>query len=343
MKAYLINKVINVSENNNPLELTEFDKPIPGDNEVILKVSICGVCHTDLDIIEGRTAPLVYPMIPGHQVIGRIAEKGKNVKNLKIGDRVGVAWINSSCGKCQHCLDGNENLCTDFKGTGRDANGGYAEYMCAQANYVFHIPDIFTDSEASPLMCAGAVGYKSLKLANIKNGYNIGLTGFGAAGHLSLKTIDYKYPNSKVFVFARSAEERKFAKELGAYWVGDTTDNPGEKLNAIIDTTPAWTPIVEALKNLDSGGRLVINAIRKENKDIDVLSKIDYHNYLWMEKEIKSVANVSVNDVKEFLQLASEIPIKPEVQEYSFDQANVALTELKMRKIRGAKVLKVIE
>jgi alcohol dehydrogenase, propanol-preferring len=339
MKAMLIKGVVNVLENHEPLQIAELPIPVPSEKEVLLKVIACGVCHTELDEIEGRTPPPHYPVIPGHQVIGEVVEKGKLVTNHKIGDRVGVGWIFSSCGKCRYCLEGNENICNEFRATGRDANGGYAEYMVVSEDFAFMIPDIFTASEAAPLLCAGAVGYRSVKLANIKNGRNVGLAGFGAAGHLSLKTIHHLYPDSKIFVFARSESERKFAKELGAYWAGDFVDSPPEKLNSIIDTTPVWKPIVESLKNLEPGGRFVINAIRKENTDINVLSQIDYHNYLWMEKEIKSVANVSSNDIREFFKLASEIPIKPEVQGYKLEEANIALTELKQRKIRGAKVL----
>ncbi len=341
MKAFHITGVVNMLENNNPLKLVDIPVPKPKDNEVLMQVFTCGVCHTELDEIEGRTCPPVYPVVPGHQVIGRIVDKGKNVNKHYINNRVGVGWLFSSCRKCRHCLAGNENLCNDFKATGRDVNGGYAEYMTVHEDFAFVIPDIFTDSEAAPLLCAGAVGYRSVKLAGITNGQNIGLTGFGAAGHLSLKTIRYLYPDSRIFVFARSKEEQAFAKELEAYWTGDTEDRPFELLYAIIDTTPAWKPIVEAMKNLEPGGRLVINAIRKEDRDKDVLLELDYGKHLWMEKEIKSVANVSRKDIIEFLEIAAKAPIRSEIQEYAFEDANIVLFELKMRKIRGAKVLLV--
>ena len=341
MKAFYITGVVNVLENMNPLSLVDIPKPKPKANEVLLKVLTCGVCHTELDEIEGRTVPHKYPVVPGHQVIGRIIEKGKNANKLELNERVGVAWLFSSCRKCRHCLAGNENLCADFKATGRDANGGYAEYITVEEDFAFRIPEIYTDEEAAPLLCAGAVGYRSVKLSNLKNGQNIGLTGFGAAGHLSLKTIKYLYPDSKIFVFARSNDEREFALHLGAFWTGNTENDPGEKLSAMIDTTPAWKPVMEALKNLEPGGRLVINAIRKEDKDKHLLSRIDYSEHLWMEKEIKSVANVSIKDITEFLDLASKIQIKPEVQIYNFDQANLALSDLKQRKIRGAKVIRI--
>jgi alcohol dehydrogenase, propanol-preferring len=191
------------------------------------------------------------------------------------------------------------------------------------------------------LLCAGAIGWRSLRLTGLKNGQNLGLTGFGAAGHLVLKTVRYKYPQAKVFVFARNAQERAFAVELGAVWAGGSEEMAPEKLDCIIDTTPAWKPVVAALKNLERGGRLVINAIRKEDADKDALLTLDYPQHLWMEKEIKSVANVARRDVSEFLRVAAEIPFKPDVQKYRLEEANMALLELKEGQIRGAKVLKI--
>lgn len=335
----ILKSAADLEQNNKPLTMTDLDDPVPRNNEVLIRVSVCGVCHTELDEIEGRTLPSIFPVIPGHQVIGKVAALGNGVKDLRQGDRVGVAWIFSACGKCSYCRSGLENLCPEFKATGRDANGGYAEFMTVPSAFAYKIPEIFTDSQAAPLLCAGAVGYRSVKLAGIRNGQIIGLTGFGAAGHLVLKVIKYKYPESKIFVFARSEPEREFALELGASWAGDTTEIPPELLDAIIDTTPVWKTVVEGLKNLKPGGKLVINAIRKEEKDKNYLLNIDYSQHLWMEKEIKSVANVTRSDVIEFLEIAKEIPVIPEVQEYKLDEANIALTELKQRKIRGAKVL----
>jgi propanol-preferring alcohol dehydrogenase len=339
MKAMILQSITDFEQNNKPLELVNIPDPIPLDNEILIRVTACGVCHTELDEIEGRTPPPKFPVIPGHQVVGRIAATGRNVTNFKIGDRAGVAWIYSSCGKCSYCLKGYENLCSEFKATGRDTNGGYAEYMAVPAASAYHIPEIFTDVQAAPLLCAGAVGYRSVRLTELQNGQNIGLTGFGASGHIVLQIIKFKYPDSKIFVFARSETERVFARELGAVWTGDTNDSIPELLDSIIDTTPVWKTVVEALKNLKPGGRLVINAIRKEEIDKKYLLNLDYSRHLWMEKEIKSVANVTRNDVKEFLSIAAEIPIIPEVQEYKLEEVNIALTELKLRKIRGAKVL----
>jgi len=280
-------------------------------------------------------------MVLGHQVVGSIESLGKGANKYKLGTRVGVAWIYSSCGKCKFCKRGEENLCPEFKATGRDAFGGYAEYMKVPQDFAYPIPDVFSDSEAAPLLCAGAIGYRSLKLTGLKDGQSLGLTGFGASAHIVLKLMKYQYPNSPIFVFSRSEPERQFALELGAKWAGAIDDTTPQELDAIIDTTPAWKPDVEALRNLSPGGRLVINAIRKEAGDPDYLLKLDYPLHLWMEKEIKSVANITRKDVEEFLEIAGKIPIKPEYQEYSLQEANQALLELKTRKIRGAKVLKL--
>jgi len=277
----------------------------------------------------------------GHQAVGIVAERGKLAQKFAIGDRVGVGWINWACGHCPACLSGNENLCADFKATGRDAHGGYAQYLAVSERFAFPIPEVFSDVQAAPLLCAGAIGYRSLRLANLIDGQLLGLTGFGASAHLVLKMVRDLYPHTKIFVFARNENERKFALELGAVWSGDTSEESPEKLHAIIDTTPVWRPIVEALKNLNPAGRLIINAIRKEDLDKDYLLRLDYGRHLWLEKEIKSVANVTRRDIEDFLKLAAEIPIIPEVEEYPLNEANKALAELKEGKIRGAKVLRI--
>jgi len=341
MKAMVLRELCRLTENPTPLELMELPDPIPTGEEILIKVSACGVCHTELDEIEGRTPPPRLPIVLGHQVVGRVAAVGERVQALRIGDRVGVAWIYSACGTCRFCLAGEENLCERFMATGRDAHGGYAQYMTVSERFAYRLPEGFSDSEAAPLLCAGAIGYRSLRLAGLQDGGLLGLTGFGASAHLVLKMVRHRYPNAQVFVFARDAAERAFARELGAAWAGDTGEEAPQKLDCIIDTTPVWKPIVEALKNLRPGGRLVINAIRKEEVDKGELLKLDYPVHLWMEKEIKSVANVSRRDVSEFLALAAEMRIQPEIQEFPLEEANRALLELKGRRIRGAKVLKI--
>ena len=341
MRAMILTKTASLKDQPSPLSLVDIPKPKPAENEILIKVSVCGVCHTELDEIEGRLPPTVMPIILGHQVVGRVEETGAKVKLLKNGDRVGVAWIFSACGKCEYCLSGQENLCRDFRATGRDANGGYAEYMTVDERFAYPIPDAISDLQAAPLLCAGAIGYRSVRLTHLQNGQTLGLTGFGASAHLVLKLVRYQYPDSKVYVFARSDRERTFAFELGASWAGDTTDDAPGLMDAIIDTTPVWKPVVEAMRQLKPGGRLVINAIRKEHVDQDYLSKLNYPEHLWMEKEIKSVANVERRDVSEFLCLAADIPIIPEYQEFPLEQANEALDELKAGVIRGAKVLRI--
>ncbi len=339
MKALLLPQIVNLADNVPPLQMSELPDPVPRDNEILVRVSACGVCHTELDEIEGRTPPPRFPIVLGHQIIGRVVTVGSFVTRFHGGERVGVAWIYSACGQCVYCRSGRENLCEQFLATGRDAHGGYAEYLTISEDFAYRLPEIFSDAEAAPLLCAGAIGYRSLMLTGLHDGQPLGLTGFGASAHLVLQMALRRFPKSQILVFARSELEREFARELGAAWAGATEAEAPVKLDAIIDTTPVWTPSVEALKNLAPGGRLVINAIRKENVDKAALTQLDYARDLWQEKEIKSVANITRHDVSEFLLIAAEIPIKPEVQTYAWEDANQALLEFKNRQVRGAKVL----
>jgi len=333
MRAMILPRTAPLSEIAEPLELADLPTPEPGPGEVRLRVAACGVCHTELDEIEGRTAPPKLPVVLGHEVVGRVDRLGTGVTRHAEGDRVGVGWIHSSSG----ALD--ENLSDQFRATGRDVNGGYAEYLTVPEDYAYPIPACFSDAQAAPLLCAGAIGYRALRLTQLQDGDLLGLTGFGGSAHLVLQMVRHRLPNSQVFVFARDPEEREFARQLGAAWAGDTADRAPRPLHAIIDTTPAWKPVVEAMANLRPGGRLVINAIRKEDGDKDSLLKLSYHDHLWLEREIKSVANITQHDIREFLPLAAEIPLRPEVATYRLNQANQALQELKRGRIRGAKVL----
>ena len=341
MKAMVLNKLGSIADNRYPLEMVDMPDPVLRDHQILISVSTCGVCHTELDEIEGRTPPPKLPVILGHQIVGRVKAAAAGATRFKTGDRVGVAWIHSACGQCVFCLRGRENLCEQFKATGRDVHGGYAQYTKVSEDFAYKIPAVFSDLQAAPLLCAGAIGYRSMRLSGIENHQSLGLTGFGASAHLVLQMARHKFPNTRIFVFARSKKERDFARQLGAFWAGDTGTEPPEKLDGIIDTTPAWQPVVNALACLKPGGRLVINAIRKEESDKKALLTLDYPNHLWLEKEIKSVANVARTDVSEFLQLAADIQIKPQVQEFELEEANRALVELRDRKIRGAKVLKI--
>lgn len=333
MRAMQLSRIVSLLETDHPLQLVDVPRPEPSAGEVLLRVTACGVCHTELDEIEGRTPPPQLPVIPGHEVIGRVAELGADVTRLRLGERVGVGWIHASSG------GSDENLSAAFRATGRDVNGGYAEYMTVGEDYAYPIPEQFEDAEAAPLLCAGAVGYRALRLTQLEDGQSLGLTGFGGSAHLVLQLARHLYPGSHFYVFARDAAARELALQLGATWVGTTTDRAPQALDAIIDTTPAWKPIVEALANLRPGGRLVINAIRKEDNDKHCLQELSYHEHLWMEREIKSVANVTHYDVAEFLDLAAQVPIRPTVETFPLAEANRALVELKRQPVRGAKVL----
>ena len=333
MLAMQINRMVSLTEEDEPLCAVNVPIPEPSMDEVLIKVRACGVCHTELDEIEGRTPPPRLPVIPGHQVVGIVEAVGASVSPMREGERVGVGWIHSSTGAT------DENLAREFVATGRDVDGGYAEYMTVPARYAYPIPDNFSDVQAAPLLCAGAIGYRALKLTGLKDGQRLGLTGFGGSAHIVLQLAQNLFPRSPIYVFARSATSREFALSLGADWAGEITDRVAQPLHAIIDTTPAWTPVVEAMANLRPGGRLVINAIRKEELDKSVLTRLSFHEHLWMEREIKSVANITHFDIAEFLPIAARIPIRSEVQTYPLLEANAALVSLKRESVRGAKVL----
>lgn len=334
MRAMILERTGPIEPGGAPLRLTALPRPTPGPREVRLRVSVCGVCHTELDEIEGRAAPRL-PVVLGHEIVGRVDALGPSVSLHAAGDRLGVGWIHHSTG------DAEENLSPEFRATGRDVDGGYAEYMVVDERYAYPIPAAFSDKEAAPLLCAGGVGYRALRLTGLANGQSLGLTGFGGSAHLVLQLVRYLYPRTPIHVFARDPKQREFALGLGASWAGATAERAPERLDAIIDTTPAWRPVVEALANLKPGGRLVINAIRKEDTDKDCLAGISYGEHLWLEKEIKTVANVSRADIAEFLPLAAAAGIRPEIQVYALEEANRALQDLKFEPIRGAKVLQI--
>lgn len=333
MKAMVLDRIVSLVDDEAPLELREVPKPALRPGEVLLRVLACGVCHTELDEIEGRTPPPRLPVIPGHQVIGVVEDVGPGVEHHALGERLGVGWIYQSSG------DDHENLSAEFRATGRDANGGYAEFMTVPSGYAYPIPPGYSPTEAAPLLCAGAVGYRALKLTQLRDGESLGLMGFGGSARLVLQTARHLYPNSRIFAFARDEGTRRFALELGVDWAGDIAEVPPEPLAAIIDTTPAWKPVVESLAKLSPAGRLVINAIRKEETDKHELLKLDYARHLWMEREVRSVANVTHRDIAEFLTIAGQASFRPEVESYRLEEANQALVELKRGSVRGSKVL----
>lgn len=333
MKAMLLTDIGTIDDTSEPLTLVDIPQPVAGAGEILLRVHTCGVCHTELDEIEGRTPPSKLPVVPGHEVIGTVAARGSGSRLFEIGDRVGVGWIHRSSGT------DDENLSPDFVATGRDVNGGYAEYMIANEKYAYRIPPQFTDIEAAPLMCAGGVGLRALRLAGISNGDVLGLTGFGGSAHLVLQFARHLYPESAIQVFARDTEAQAFALQLGATWSGGIEDTPPVAPHAIIDTTPAWSPVLAALACLRPGGRLVINAIRKEDTDRDRMAGIDYATHLWQEKELKTVANVTARDLEECLRVAAAAGIRPTVESCPLELANTAIRDLKASRIRGKRVL----
>jgi len=315
------------------LKAADLPIPSPNDGQILVKVSVCGACHTDLDEAEGRLKPTKSPIVPGHQVVGKVVEKGKTVTKHKIGDRVGITWLFSSCGQCEFCRTGCENLCARSEWTGK------AEFTVIGEDFAYPIPERFSDSQAAPLLCAGVIGYRTLRLADITDGQKIGLFGFGASAHIVIQIIKYKFPNSPVFVFTKTSRHAELAKSFGAVWTGFSGDKPPEKLNKIMDFTPVGECVRDALGVLERGGRLIINAIRKETP----VPPLDYAEYLWLEKEIKSVANVTRQDAEEFLPLAAQIPIAPTIEEFPLMQANEVLGAIKNSRLRAAAVLKINE
>ncbi len=334
MKAMILREIAPIE--NKPLRMEDWPDPDLGPKEILIKVSTCGICHTELDEIEGRLIPNL-PIILGHQIVGKVAKMGPETTTFRLGDRVGVAWINSACGKCPFCQKGNENLCSEFRATGCHTHGGYAQYAVVSEDFAYPIPERFSDAEATPLLCAGAIGYRDLILSGIKKNQTLGLFGFGASAHIVIQIATYW--GIEVFTFTRSEEHRKLAKRFGASWTGRPEDPPPKKVHCAIDFTPVGETVPHALKVLEKGGRLVLAVIRKRNP----IPPLDYAQHLWDERELKSVANITRKDIQEFLPLAAKIPILPEVQEFNLEEANQALLLLKQGKIQGAGVLKMPE
>ncbi len=334
MKGLGFEKAASVEEN--PLVMLELRNLLPKSREILVKITVCGICLTDRHQIEGDLPQRYSPTIPGHQIVGRVVKKGKMASKFNVGERVGVSWIYSACGKCAFCLMGNENLCNQAKFTGWDVQGGYSQYIVVDQNFAYSIPTRFADSQAAPLLCAGVIGYRSLRLSNIRPGQSLGLFGFGASAHIVIQIA--KYWNCKVYAFDRKEEAQKIAKSLGADWSGFIKEEPPEKLESAIVFAPSEDVILTALEALQKGGRLVINAISIEPRKE---KEFNYQKQLWYEKEIKSVANVTRKDIQQFLHLATKIPILTRVHEFTLKDANHALIMHKQGKIRGTAILRI--
>jgi propanol-preferring alcohol dehydrogenase len=315
-----------------PLRAVDLPAPEPATGEVAIAVSACGVCHTDLHILEGEVSAS-FPIVPGHQAVGTVIGVGAGVKQLREGDVVGVGWIASTCGVCRFCTSGRENLCEKATFTGRDRNGGYAERMTADARWVYHLPPGFAPREAAPLLCAGIIGYRSLRLAESKPGSRLGLFGFGASAHLAMQVARHR--GCEVYAFTREAHHRDLARQMGAVWAGAATDDPGVPLDAAVTFAPAGELVPVALARLDRGGTLAINAIH-----MSPIPELVYER-LYGERTVRSVMNYTRRDAEEFLELAARIPVRARIQDFQLEEAGQALLRVKRGEIRGAAVLNV--
>jgi len=332
MKAMILKGFAPIDQN--PLELVDLLIPEPDSEEILLRVKVCGVCHTDLHTLEGELPEVKLPIIPGHQVVGVVEKLGKNTTRFKEGDRLGVAWLYSACGKCAFCQRENENLCETARFTGYHVYGGYAEYIVVPEKFAYPIPEIFSNEEAAPLLCAGIIGYRALRLSKIKPGQRLGLYGFGASAHVAIQVAVHW--GCKVYVFTRSEEHRNLARKLGAVWTGTSKDKPPTKMDSSIIFAPAGELVLDALRVLDKGGTLALAGIY-----MTPIPEMDYVKYLYHERTLRSVANATRQDGEELLRIAADIPIRTTTQVYPLEEANKTLQLLKEGKISGAAVLKI--
>jgi len=334
MKAWSLPRPASVDER--PLVLAERPTPIAREDELLVRVSACGICRTDLHVVEGELPVRLSSVVPGHQIVGRVAAIGSQVQAFAVNDRVGVAWLNRTCGKCKYCLTGRENLCEHASFTGWSVNGGYAEYAVVPASFAYRIPDDFADVQAAPLLCAGIIGYRCLRLTGLIGnewaGARLGIYGFGAAGHICIQLARAR--GSEVYVCTRDRERHQaLAHELGATWVGDTVEEPPVKLDTAIIFAPAGELVPAALKVLAKGGTLVLGGIH-----MTPIPSFDY-SLIYGERSIRSVANNTRADGREFLLEAARIPVRTHVQTFAFEEVNEALIALKHDAIRGAGVV----
>jgi alcohol dehydrogenase, propanol-preferring len=316
--------------NSRPLRIVEAPRPEPGAAEVLLRVRACGVCRTDLHIVEGELPPLRESLIPGHQIVGEIIQGA--TAELALGTRVGVSWIGGTDGQCWYCKNNHENLCDSPTFTGYAVNGGYAEFAAARSDFVFPLPSALDDMHAAPLLCAGIIGFRSLRVAGVERGERVGLFGFGASAHLAIEVL--RAWQCDVYVSTRGASHRRLAESMGAKWVGSEANKPPIELDRAITFAPSGDVVVLALSSLRKGGVVAINAIH-----LDRIPEFDYDRLLWGERQIRSVANMTRSDARDFLRLAAEISLQPRVTTFTLDHANEALAAVKSDSIDGAAVL----
>lgn len=316
-----------------PLRIEAVEPPQPGPGELLLRITACGVCRTDLQLAEGDLPARRLPIIPGHQVVGRVEAVGDGVGGWRVGDRAGVAWLGGACGACSRCAAGRENLCERAEFTGWDRDGGYAEFIAARADFCFPLPDGFADLDAAPLLCGGVIGYRSLRVSGIQPGGRLGLFGFGASASLAIQVAAYW--GCEVYVVTRSRAEQERALRLGARWAGGYRDPVPVPLDAAVTFAPAGEVVVRALEAVDRGGTVAINAIH-----LDRVPEFPYDR-LWWERSLRSVANFTRQDAREFLDLAARIPVRTEYDLYPLEAANEALLALKEGRVNGAAVLDI--
>jgi propanol-preferring alcohol dehydrogenase len=332
MKAMILKDFAPIEQN--PLELVDLPVPEPGPEDILIRVNVCGVCHTDLHTVEGELPDAKLPIIPGHQVVGQVVKCGGHAARFKEGERVGVAWLYSADTTCPYCTRGNENLCPSAQFTGYHQNGGYAEYIVIPEKFAYAIPDIFNDDEAAPLLCAGIIGYRALRLSQIKPGQRLGLIGFGASAHVAIQVAIHW--DCQVHVFSRSQEHRSLANKLGAVWTGTSKDEPPEKMDSIVNFTPAGPTVLDGMSLLDKGGTQALAGIY-----MSPIPEMDYTQYLYHERTLRSVANATRQDGEDLLKIAAEIPIHTTTTAFELEEANRVLKLLKDSQIDGAAVLKI--
>lgn len=321
------------SIDTNPLTLAEIETPIPRANEIRVKISACGVCHTDLHICEGEIRPAFLPIVPGHQIVGIVHARGENAKRFEVGTRVGVPWLNFIDADCKWFGTDRENLCENIRFTGFDTNGGFAEFSCVDENFAYALPDAFEDAHAAPLLCAGVIGYRALRLSDITRGKAVGLFGFGASAHIVLQIA--RFWQKRVFVFTRSEKHQQHARELGAAWVGSANETPPQKLDSAIIFAPVGDLVVRALELSERGATVVHAGVHAS-----AIPSFDYA-LLYHERTLRSAANSTRRDVQELLNIAAQIPIQTEITTYAFADANRALQDVKHSRVNGAAVLQI--
>ena len=332
MKAMLLKRQAPIERE--PLELVELEVPRPGAGQALLRVLSCGVCRTDLHTVEGDIPLKKTPVVPGHQIVGLVEKLGPGVTGAAVGDRLGVAWLHWACGKCRFCLRGDENLCENARFTGYDVDGGYAEFALAEADFCYRVPEVFNSSEAAPLLCAGIIGYRSLRFSDVAPGEVLALYGFGASAHVCIQMAARR--GARVLVFSRDGEHRRLALRLGAVWAGEPGEVPPLKPQRAIIFAPAGSLVRDALELVDKGGTVTLAGIH-----MDTIPELDYEKHLYHEKKLKSVTASTREDGRDLMREAADVPVKTETETFALEEANKALLRLKQSRIRGAGVIKM--